>query len=242
MPLKGVMQMESIKDRKIEEIGTPLERKKKKGKFKWIVIGVIIIGLGLGGYLGRNQVAKWIQKIPGSDKVIKVSDEEEKDVAKLDPKYEALQQTIDQLNQEILALKDENNLLQNKVESLTQYETQYNDFLEQKKIWEQEVASTNSIEFIKYYEQISPEQAQVLYQELKQEQVASQEQKKYAKIVGDMDEEQAAKAIEKIVSTDPELVRYLFNGMASDRQSAILSAMTEQSAAQVIKLLAPPTT
>lgn len=54
-----------------------------------------------------------------------------------------------------------------------------------------------------------------------------------------MDEERAAKALEKIVPTDPELVKLIFNGMQTERQGLVLSAMDSSIAAQTIKILSP---
>ncbi len=54
-----------------------------------------------------------------------------------------------------------------------------------------------------------------------------------------MDESQAAKALELLIATDSELLQVIFEGMNTDRKALILSEMTSESAAQVIKLIAP---
>ena len=58
-------------------------------------------------------------------------------------------------------------------------------------------------------------------------------------MIGEMDEEQAALALEKIIATDPELIKIIFDGMERERQALILSSMTTQGAAQVIKIISP---
>lgn len=58
-------------------------------------------------------------------------------------------------------------------------------------------------------------------------------------MIEQMDEDQAAKALEKIVSTDPELVKLIFNGMGAEKQGLVLSAMDSSIAAQTIKILSP---
>lgn len=229
------------KNNKSDEMDASENKKKKKSKFKWILLPIILVGLGCGIYFGRSGIAGVVKNVPILNQIFKIKSQgtSENNQVKEDPKVKELEMKIEQLNQDLTNIQNENEALNSQVKVLKQYEMQYNDFQKQKQEWEKEVASQSAIEYIKYYERINPDHASEIYKELKQTQIATQEQKQYAKVVADMTEEEAAKAIEKIVVTDPELVKYLFAGMASDRKSVILSVMDEQVAPQVIKLIAP---
>ncbi|MGL4739098.1 MAG: hypothetical protein ACRCW2_16790 [Cellulosilyticaceae bacterium] len=211
--------------------------KRKKRLFKWLLLGVILIGLGVGIFFGRKGIAEGVKNIPVLNKIFKVQETSEN--VEESPEVKTLKATIESLNQQITSLTQANEALTTQVDTLKSYEEQYNDFLVLKSKWEQEVAHASGTEFVKYYEKIAPESAQTLYRELKSQQVATKDQKAYAKVVADMDEEAAAKALVQIVGTDPELVKYVFAGMTSERQSAILSVMDEKVTPQVIKLIAP---
>ena len=67
----------------------------------------------------------------------------------------------------------------------------------------------------------------------------SKEQKAYANTIGQMDAEQAAKAMEILLTTDPELIQMIFENMGQEQRAAILDNMTSQGAAQTMKLISP---
>lgn len=231
--------MVKARTKEMPEADLPLQ-KPKKTAFKWILLTVILAGLGLGVVVGRNGIAEAVQKVPVLSKVLKREEGNgTTEVTKESEEVKALKRTIEGLNGQIQGLTEEKASLENQVQVLKQYEAQYKDFATNRADWEKEVASEAPGDFIKYYEKIAPENAQLLYRELKTQQIATAEQKAYAKVIADMDEEATARALAKIVGTDPELVKYAFKGMSSERQSAILSAMDEKVAAQVIKLIAP---
>ena len=154
-------------------------------------------------------------------------------------KVASQEQELEKLNKEIETLKSTNEALNDKNKSLTEYETKYTDFMAQKAAWDESVARTNPDLFIEQFETVYPEVAERIYKTLKGEKVVSDKQKQLATTIGQMDEAQAAGALEVLISTDSELVQSIFEGMATDQRATILSAMSEQSAAQVIKLISP---
>ncbi|MGL6173043.1 MAG: hypothetical protein ACRC1P_00330 [Cellulosilyticaceae bacterium] len=212
----------------------PLRSKKKKKK-------KVVVGMGLAVLIAGVVIfnkEKIEQSLIGTNAqndhpYIQLSKEE------LIQKVEVLEEKNNLLQAEIQAEGEEKVRLLKKIEGLQTYENRYNDFLEQKKSWDIQIARSNPKLFIEQYESMYPEHADEIYKELKQKSQLTKEQKEYAKVIGEMDEVQAAKALEKIVPTDPELVKKLFEGMPNERQSLILSEMTTQVAAQTIKLLSP---
>lgn len=230
------MAKQRIEEKADEALPTK-KRKKKKRLFKGMVVSVILIGLGVGIFFGRQVIAEVVKNIPLLNQIFKT--QEVVQTTNESQEVTTLKEAITSCNQQIEALTAQNNTLLAQVDSLKAYETQYNDFVTSKTAWEQEVADQNPELFIQYYEKIAPENAQILYSELKRQQVATKEQKAYAKVIADMDEESAARALCQIVATDPDLIQYIFEAMSSERQAAILSVMDEKVAPQVIKLIAP---
>ena len=157
----------------------------------------------------------------------------------LEIKVDAQSSEIERLKAQVESLEERNIALDEKNKDLTQYETMYTEFMNQKAAWDETVARTNPELFIEQFETVYPEIAERIYQGLKREQVLSDEQKKLSTTIGQMDEDQAAAALELLISTDSELIQSIFSGMGTDRRALILSAMTKEGAAQVIKLISP---
>lgn len=221
----------------------PRKLKKKQGKMKGILITAIMIGgIGLIVYLNRGTIGKLVADVPGLNKVFKVQNEEPADNRSRDQLMKdnkVLEASIVQLKEQLLEKEQSEALLKQKIETLKQYEAQYNDFIAQKEAWNTEIANANPALFLEQYEKINPELAKNLYKDLMVQENMTKEQKKYANVIAEMDADQAAKALEKLVGTDPELIKSIFKAMDAERQAAILSAMESQYAAQVIKLISP---
>lgn len=228
---------------KIEPISRTIKKRKKK-KSVWIgLIAILLIGVVV--WINKDslsrQIAKWTKDVPILNEVFKLEEEPYLEFSKeeLVEQIKGLEQQVKGFNEEIQKDKREQELLQQKIASLEIYEGRYTEFIEQKNKWDEEIAKTNPELFIEQFEQIYPEQANQIYKELKQKEILTKEKKQYAKVIEEMDEERAAKALEKIVPTDPELVKLIFNGMQTERQGLVLSAMDSSVAAQTIKILSP---
>ena len=232
----------SKEENRIEEatIAPPLVPKKRKKK-KWPVIIIILLILAGGIYFFRQPILSGLSKLPVIGNFIPVQENEEENLSmdELKIKVASQEQELEKLNKEIETLKSTNEALNDKNKSLTEYETKYTDFMAQKAAWDESVARTNPDLFIEQFETVYPEVAERIYKTLKGEKVVSDKQKQLATTIGQMDEAQAAGALEVLISTDSELVQSIFEGMTTDQRATILSAMSEQSAAQVIKLISP---
>lgn len=232
----------SKEENRIEEatIAPPLVPKKRKKK-KWPVIIIILLILGGSIYFFRQPILSGLSKLPVIGNFIPVQENGEENLSmdELKIKVASQEQELEKLNKEIETLKSTNEALNDKNKSLTEYETKYTDFMAQKAAWDESVARTNPDLFIEQFETVYPEVAERIYKTLKGEKVVSDKQKQLATTIGQMDEAQAAGALEVLISTDSELVQSIFEGMATDQRATILSAMSEQSAAQVIKLISP---
>ena len=225
-------------------IAPPLTPKKRKKKKSWLIVLIIIIILGALIFFFRKPILNVAREIPIIGEYLGEAEEGEAELSldELKAIVSSQESEINSLKGEIETLSSNNNALKEKNESLKQYETMYTDFMAQKSAWDEEVAKTNSDLFIEQFEAMYPDTAERIYATLKGEKVLSDEQKKVAKTVGNMAEDKAAAALESLLTTDAELIKIIFDGMSNDRQAAILSEMSAQSAAQVIKLISPDET
>lgn len=218
----------------------PLVPRKPKKK-KW-VIGIIFLLTIMGVIVFfRAPILNRLKDIPIIMKILPNLVEEENVLSneELNTKVKNYEAEIDKLKSEVEALQENNTLLYEKNESLKQYELMYTDFIIQKEAWDEEIAKTNTDLFIKQFESIYPDTAERIYQTLKAEKILSDEQKALSKTIENMDEEQAAKALALLIPTDSELIQVIFNGMSTNQRAQVLSAMTSEEAAQVIKLISP---
>lgn len=216
----------------------PRKRKKKK----WPIILLLLIIIGGVVFFFRKPILNGLRKVPVIGKILPIpeeSQEPELSTEELKVKVKSQEKEIEQLNAKLTEMESEKQAMTEKNKSLSQYETMYNDFMNQKAAWDEQVARTNKDLFIKQFESVYPDVAQEIYKTLKGEQILSDKQKELSNTIGQMDEEQAAAALEKLISTDSELIQSIFEGMGTDQRALILSAMQPGSAAQVIKLISP---
>lgn len=214
----------------------------KKRKKKWIFILIFLVVVGGIVFFFRQPILNGLSKVPFIGDFIpleETSGEQNLSMDELKIKVSSQEQELERLQQQIELLEQNNSALTTKNESLKQYETMYTDFVNQKAKWDEEVASKNPDLFIEQFESIYPETAERIYQLLKGKEIINAEQKKLSATVAQMDEGQAAAVLELLISTDPELVQSILDEMGTDRKALILSEMSEEGAAQAIKLISP---
>lgn len=235
------MSKETVVGSKAKEMSltpplTPRKRKKKKWPF---VMFFVLIVAGLI-YFFREPIAYKLSNVPIIGKFIPDSSKEESlSIEELNVKVKSQEQEIERLKAENETLEASYTALSSKNESLKQYEAMYLEFMAQKEAWDEDIAKTNTELFIDQFESIYPDTAERIYKTLKGEKILSDKQKALSKTIGEMDEVQAAKALELLISTDSELIQVIFEGMNADEKALILSEMSSTSAAQVIKLISP---
>ena len=218
---------------------TPFKPKRRRKK-KWPIMMLFILILASIGYYFRKPILHQIRAFPIISQFLSESPQEETlSVEALSAKVTQQEQEIQKLKAEKEALEANHATLKEENTYLKQYEEMYNDFLSQKETWDEEVAKTNPGLFIEQFEHVYPDTAERLYTLLKGQKNLSDKQKTLSKTIEQMDETQAAQAIELLITTDTELLRIIFEGMSIDRKALILSEMSSQSAAQIIKLIAP---
>lgn len=214
---------------------TKPEKPKKKKRFK--IVLVIILLIGVVGFIFRKPLGNILKDVPVVGNLFQVEEELSND--ELQSKLATSELELATLNGEVESYQAEIKVLEEKIETLEQYETNYSNFLAQKEAWDEEIAQTDKNLFIEQFEQMYPDTAERIYSELKGKSVMSKEQKSYASTIGQMDAEQAAKALEILLGTDPELIQMIFENMGQEQRAAILDNMSSTGAAQTMKLISP---
>lgn len=223
-----------------EPVAPLIPKKRKKKKWPLILIFLVIVG-GIVFFF-KEPILNGLSRLPVVGKFVPTLESEgDEDISpeELKVKVETQAREIERLEAEVESLENTNKVLDEKNKDLTQYELMYTDFMDQKAAWDEAVAKTNPELFIQQFETVYPDVAERIYQTLKTDEIFSDEQKKLSATISQMDETQAAAALEILLSTDSELVQSIFEGMGTDKKALILSSMTEKTAAQVIKLISP---
>ncbi|NLI88835.1 MAG: hypothetical protein GX366_00275 [Epulopiscium sp.] len=146
---------------------------------------------------------------------------------------------LEMAQEEIEVQADEIVDLQNKIADLEVFEDEYSQFREDKYEFDQNVATLNEEEFMRYYQQMYPENAQEAYSNIIRTQEMTKEQRQYSLLISEMDESSAAKVLENLFQTDMDIIISILSNMETESASAILDEMDSQIAARVVKQLSP---
>ena len=244
MPREKKVKEEAPKENVPMEPAPP--KKKKKKWLKFLILFLVLVGIGAAIFFFRGRIATLVKDIPVLNQVFKVSEEtepveEEVPVEVLKEQIAALEGQVSTLQTSLRTEEENNRILNDTISVLRQYEEEYTRFREQKEAWDEEVAKTDPSLFIEQFEAMYPDLAERLYGDFVVSANITSEQKAYARVVSEMETEQAARALEQLVSSEPELIKMIFASMNQEAQGAILSEMSSQYASQVLKLISPPT-
>lgn len=230
---------------KTETVDSPIKRKKhKKRNGLFIGLGILIV-LVLMGIVFRNQISAYLGNVLKDVPIANEFFKQETDPYKLLTKQQLVtqleQKTAEQeaLSQTLTELQQEKSSLEEKITALKEYEAKYAEFISQKQAWDETIARTDPQMFLEQFEKMYPDTMEAIYRDLKIDDILTKEQKEFSNTVAQMEEEQAAKALEALITTDTELIKQIFEGMKQERKSLILSNMQSENAAVVIKLLSP---
>lgn len=129
--------------------------------------------------------------------------------------------------------------LERQIENLEVFEKEHLKFREEKRSFDEQLASLETDEFIKFYEQMYPEHANEIYIDIVKKQQMNKEQKKYAAIIAEMDAASAAKVLENLFQTDMDIILSILSNMDMESTASILQEMDSKIASTVVKQLAP---
>jgi flagellar motility protein MotE (MotC chaperone) len=218
----------------------------------WLVIFGILIKTDFMGF-GSSVLAPVLRDVPVINKILPDSATEDDGTATSatginDDQYETLEEANAQINklQDELIEKTEKvetdketiASLKKEVAKLKKYKDAFDEFDALKKEFDEEVVfGENALsyeEYMKYYEQIEPENAEEIYRQCVEQQQGDAKIQAQAKIYSEMEASNAAAILENMTG-DLELVCQILSNMKEDQASAILAAMDTNFASKITK-------
>ncbi|MDR1689578.1 MAG: hypothetical protein LBS21_13355 [Clostridiales bacterium] len=206
--------------------------------FILLIVGALaaVIGFNLFGLRDRY-LAPLAADIPIVGNLIPPADSEADSVAEAD-----LQAQIRDLEYQVTSLQRELDdagrnleLRQEEIDRLSVFEQQWSENQEARDEFDRMVALNNPQAYAAYYESISPENAEILYPEAKQDAVVQREISRYLTTIDETDESSTAQALEQLVPTDLDMVVSILKGITEERSAAILDEMSAENSAAILK-------
>lgn len=216
----------------------------------WLGIFAVLIKLDVGGF-GSKVLTPVLKDVPVLNKILPDTQEEETE----DIPYKSLAEAaayIKELEQELAMYQQSENDkdtqisdLQAEVNRLKQFESQQKELEEQKSQFYNEVVfgekALDPTEYVKYYQMIEPEKAEVLYQKAIERYAYDEELKQRAKYYSSMKPAKAAQIFVEMTG-DLDIVVSLLNCMKAEESGPIIAAIGDLDAvyaAKLTKLLMP---
>lgn len=217
----------------------------------WLGIFAVIVKTDIGGF-GSNIMAPVLKDVPVLNKILPDTAVKKDGSSQ---KYKSMADAVDyikQLETELAKYQDSDSTkdgmitdLQTENERLKAFEAAQAQFEQQKKEYYDEVVFGDKAidydNYVKYYQQISPESAEELYRKALEKYVYDEQITERAKMYSSMKPEQAA-AIFCEMTGDMDIVVKILNSMNTNNSSAIMneiSATDPVYAAKLTKLLLP---
>ncbi|MGN0291895.1 MAG: MotE family protein, partial [Lachnospiraceae bacterium] len=216
----------------------------------WLAIIAVLIRFDVGGF-GSTVMQPILKDVPYLNRILPETEEEEK---KEDSKYPY--KTVDEavayikeLEKELAAAKESSSKddayvaeLEAQVAQWKEYKENEAEFEEEKAKFYEEVVFSDQApdinEYKTYYESIDPENAEILYKQVVEQQQEDEEIADYVKAYSQMKPKQAA-AIFDTMTDDLKLVAKILSEMKADARGDILGNMNTDTAAKVTKLMEP---
>ncbi len=222
----------------------------------WLAILALLVKLDVGGF-GSGVLTPVLKDVPVVNKILPgygVSENgiegEESETAgyeDLDQAVARIKELENQISDAQKISNQQNQTIQDLQAEIARLRTFENNQVEFEKIKDEfyrEVVFNDNApdvsEYTKYYEQIDPTNAQILYKEAVKKEAADQELKDYAKAYSSMKAKEAAGIFDKMTN-NLTLVAKILENMGTDARGSILGAMDAEVAAQVTKIMEPDT-
>lgn len=231
------------------------EEKKRKVNPIIIILLLLIIVLGavvalikfdVAG-LGTKVVGPAIKDIPGASYILPEMPEEVDESLDIyrtkEEVEEILKVTEDRLNEKVEEADNLNEQLKDalaEVERLKAFEENYIQYEADKKALDEGiVGATDSASFAEWYERTSPENAEEIYREIKGEAIVDEKRQELITLIGNMDEEPAAKMIEELSYTRMEMVADILRNLESEKAASLLNLIDQTAATRIAVYLYP---
>ncbi len=235
--------------------GAPKEAPRKPPKANMGVIIPIIIGviavtflvavIGFNAFDLRNKyLGGLLSNIPIVNNLVEIDETSSSPNAKLSSnelqaKIAQLETQLKQSEEDNKELRDKNILYLDELTRLQGIEAQQEDFKNQKAEFDRLIAENDPNAFAKFYKDMNPENAELLYKEAVVSVQQSKDFKKYVSTVEAMNAQEAATMLEQLIKTDMKLVVSVLSSINNEQSGAILASMEAKNAASVYKQMAP---
>lgn len=151
----------------------------------------------------------------------------------------ALNYQIQKLEADLKTATDQNAQDAETIRVLRAYEAQAEEYRQIKAQFDALIANGDPEAYAKFFESISPENADRLYKEVIVEIQYTADEKKMANIYSNMSEDAAAEGLEQLLTTDSALVVRILRSMDAVHVAAIMNEMTAASRATITRMMAP---
>ncbi|MBQ8914226.1 MAG: hypothetical protein IJ054_09325 [Lachnospiraceae bacterium] len=216
----------------------------------FLTLMALLIKCDVGGF-GSEVLRPVFKDIPIINKILPDASDEE--VAKeSDYPYSTLSEALDQIkimdeqlnakDAEILGLNDKVAELTGEVEQLSTYKTEQEDFEAKKNQFYDEIVygdyAPDADTYIEWYNEISPERAEEIYESMILARQADDEILELAKTYEEMKAKNAADILQTM-KNDTDTVALIMNNMSAEKRADVLAAMEPDFAASITKKLLP---
>ncbi|MBR1445137.1 MAG: hypothetical protein IJ583_16580 [Firmicutes bacterium] len=238
-------------DRKKEKKDKKKKEKKKGKGFLGFLLFILIIG-GLVAILGFNvggirekYLRSTLEKIPVVKNLLPPAEGAENDEYSGMSQEQAVSRAKSlevELEKNKAEMENYQKIISDKdteIKRLKEFENAQVKFKTDKAEFDRLVALNDPDAYKKYYEQISPENAETLYKEVVQTAAADKELKDYVNTFENMKKGPAAKVLEELIGTDMDLVVRILNNISSEQRADILASMDPINAAACTKRMSP---
>lgn len=219
----------------------------------WLGIIALLIKTDVGGF-GSSVLAPMLKDVPYVNKILPDSVQEEMSTEPQDTEhmYESiddavaqikeLEKQLDKANATIEKDKDSIASLQGQIQDLSVYKEEQAAFEEEKEKFYEEVVFSDEApdieEYKTFYEQIEPENAEVLYKQVVEQLAYDEEVEDYTETYSTMKAKQAA-AIFDTMTDNLGLVADILMNMESQARADILGQMNPDTAAKLTQIMEP---
>ncbi len=216
--------------------------------FVWLAIFAALIKFDVGGF-GSDILYPVLKDVPIVNKILPEVQDDNSQGTNNNGKYTNLAQAIERINEleNILASQGSNTAantdyieqLEQEVSNLKVYRDSQEAFEQRVLEFDNEVVFGNNApdieEYKKYYEEISPENAEEIYAQVVEQYQYDARVKSQAETYGKMEPADAARILSGMTAGDLDLVAGILSGMSSSKSSLILAEMEAETAAQITK-------
>lgn len=212
----------------------------------WLVVFAFLIKLDVGG-IGSKVLYPVLKDVPVVNKILPNASEEQQ-ASEGDYKYTTLKSANARIKELEGLLDSETGTtdansdyikeLEDKVKSLQKYKDNVDAFNKRVSEFDEKVVFNDNApdisEYRKYYEEISPDNAEKIYRQVVLDERYSEKAEELANYYGNMEAASAAKTLQEM-SEDLDLVCDIIENMGEKKAAAVLQEMDSTYAAQITK-------